>query len=183
MSVKKQVILTSLMLAMLSVSVAAVGIATPYWKENPLVMQPGELKDFTLNLQNMVGDKDITLRGELVDSGGVAEITDSNTDYLLRSQTADTYVHVRVRVPNDAKVGEIYTLKFSFTTVTQGESGGVALGLSIDKSFDVIVGEAVVEEETQPAGFGSDTYAITLVVLAILLLLWWWITQGKKRKR
>ena len=179
MNVKKQILMASLMLAVLSVSVAAVGISTPYWKENPLVMQPGELKDVVLNLQNMVGDKDVILRATLEEGSEIAEITDTNTDYLVPSKTADTNVHVRIKIPSDAQAGDLYKLRFSFTTVTSGESGAVALGLSIDKSFDVIVEE--IREPEKPA-FSTTGYTLAVLVLAVLLLLWWWISQKKKRR-
>jgi len=183
MSVKKQILMASLMLAVLSVSVAGVGIATPYWKENPLVMQPGELKDVSLNLQNMVGDEEITLRAVLAEGSEIATITDSSLDYVLPAKSADTNVHLRIEIPNDARVGDVYKLRFSFTTVTPGESGALTLGLSIDKSFDVIIGEVREPAERERPAFGSTGYTLAVILIAIAVLIWWWLSQGKKRRR
>jgi hypothetical protein len=145
-------------------SVSAFGIATPYWRENPLLMQPGESKDVQFTLQNMVGD-DVTIRVALLDGSNVATLTDYTTDYLVKKGTANTKVNMHISIPADS-AGAKHTITMSFSTVTSGASGGVKIGTSIEKSFDVLV-----EKEAKA---GAETWmwiVAALALLAIIILL------------
>jgi hypothetical protein len=154
-------------------SVAAFGIATPYWKENPLIMQPGETKDIYFTLQNMVGN-DVTIRVALLEGSPIAELTDSNTDYLIRKGTSDTKVNMRVSIPADEAIGTTHTITLSFATVTSGvTAGGVSVGTSIEKSFDVIVGQVTKQ------GVQTWMWIVGALAIVILILL---LTPKKKKQ-
>ena len=45
-------------------NVSAFGITSPYWQERPLEVVPGETVDVYLELQNMLGEEDITVVAE-----------------------------------------------------------------------------------------------------------------------
>jgi len=172
---KKAYILTAafLLIAAVISSVSAFGIAMPYWKENPLIMQPGEAKDVALELQNMVGNSDLTIRVELLEGSDIATLTDSSMDYLVRKGTADTNVNLRVSIPSDEAIGTKHTITFSFSTVTSGATAtGVKVGTSIEKSVDVITGE--VKEK------GIETWMWVVAVVAILIILILLIKPKKK---
>ena len=175
---RKEIYLTTAILLVLATiaSVSAFGIVTPYWKERPLVMQPGETKDVSLELQNMVGSSDVTIRVELLAGNEIATITDPSTDYLVRQKTADTNVHLRVNVPSDTAIGSKYTITMSFSTVTSGATAsGVKIGTSIEKSFDVVVGELTEK--------GIETWMWVVGAIAVLIILALLLKPKKKGRR
>ncbi len=177
---KKGVMIFALLMAVcLSTSVAAFGISSPYWKENPLVMSPGESKEVHMTLQNMVGDEDLTVQAALVSGSEIATLTDESNVYEVKAGTADTKVNMDIVVPEDAMLEDSYNIVVSISTVTSSEGGGVSLGSAIDKSFEVII-EAPVPEEEMPAY--NTTVLWTVVIVAALILLWW-ILQKKQRKK
>ena len=60
-----KIIFSITLFILLSYSVFAFGVSSPYWDENPLYLKPGETKEVTMILQNMVGEDDIKMTGEL----------------------------------------------------------------------------------------------------------------------
>jgi hypothetical protein len=171
---KKLMILFLVLSLSLIPLVSAFGISTPYWKENPLVMQPGESKDITFNLQNMVGDTDYTIHVVLMNNSNIANITDASDDYIVKAQTADTYVHMHIGIANNATIGTVYPITLSFATVTAGNSG-VSIGSSIEKSFDIVVGQKI-EKPGIPVAVWI-LIAIVIIIAAVVLL-----TKKKKRR-
>jgi hypothetical protein len=174
---RKEIYLTIAVLLVLAsiASVSAFGIGSPYWKERPLIMQPGEIKDVSLELQNMVGTSDITVRAELIAGSEIAAITDASTDYLVRQKTANTNVHLRVVISADTKPGSTYTITMSFSTVTSGATNsGVKVGSSIEKSFDVVVGG-----ETE----GVEAWMWVVAAIAVIIILALLLKPKKKARR
>jgi len=174
-----------LMLAGLATSVAAFGVGSPYWGDNPLEMQPGETKEFSFNLQNMVGEDDVTMRASLSAGSEIAEFTDVNLDYLVKIGTADTNVNVKVQMPEDAVEGTVYPLVFSFATVnpSETEAGGVAMGAAFQESFDVVVVIPPLEEEQQQPVKSDKALLWAVVIIVVLIVLWLLLKGGKKKKR
>jgi len=162
---KKLFVVMFLALSMLLPLVLAFGVGTPYWKENPLIMQPGEMKDVAFNLQNMVGNSDYSIRVGILESSNISALTDASTDYLVRAKTDDTYVHMRISIPSDAAIGTVYPITLSFSTITIGNQG-VSLGSSIEKTFDVIVGKV-----TAKPAIPAYTWVIIAIIIVIIVLL------------
>ena len=44
-----------------SFTVTAFGVTSLYWDGNPLILMPGETREVSFTLQNMVGDEDLAL--------------------------------------------------------------------------------------------------------------------------
>jgi hypothetical protein len=167
-----------LMLVALSIPlVAAFGVVTPYWKENPLVMQPGEAKDVQFNLQNMIGSTDYNIRVNLMNNSGIAIISDSSTDYLVRAKSADVYVNMKIKIPANATIGTIYPITLSFATISSGE-GGVSLGTSIEKSFEVIVGQKI-----EKPGIPIYVWIIAAIAAIAVIIIITLLIKSKKKKR
>ena len=175
MRIEKSLYLGILALMLILPVAAAFGVSTPYWKENPLIMQPGETKEVSLNLQNMVGSEDLNVQVDLLAGQEIAKITDVSTVYPVKIGTADTYVHMTISVPKNATIGTKYTLTTSFTTVDSGQSAGVKMGTGMEKSFDVIVGE-VKEGTPSPISTTAMAIIIALIIIVAIILL------AKKKK-
>ena len=181
---KKGVVILTLLLAVsFATSVAAVGVSSPYWKEHPLVLAPGQSSEFDMDLQNLVGGDDFIMKVSITGGEEIASIV-GDTEYDLKAGTISK-VRVRVEAPVDAAEGDTYLVTLAFQTVTSGEGGGLQLGLAIEKSFkvDVEIPMEEKEEETaqaQPAF--NATYVGVVVIIAILVLLWWLLQRKNKRR-
>jgi len=175
---KKEIyILAAMLFVLVGVisSVAAFGISTPYWTENPLIMKPGEIKDISFSLQNMVGTTDMAIRVALLEGQEIASLTDSSKDYLVKSGTADTIVGMRVIMPVTEAVGTKHTIILTFSTITSGVSSSVSVGSSIEKSFDVIAGG-----EIKGQGIESWMWPIAAVAIVLILVL---LRRPKKKSK
>lgn len=146
-------ILTMLMMT----SVYAFGIAS---SNGPFTVYPGETKTAKLWLQNMMGDDDITVRAEIINGSGIAEII-GNPEYLVKLGTDDTEVPIRIKIPSDVTENATYKVTVSFLTITPGQATGIAFGTGIEKTINVLV---VAPEEKAI----SNT---TLIIIAIVIIL------------
>ncbi|MHA1667484.1 MAG: hypothetical protein ACTSUR_02405 [Candidatus Heimdallarchaeaceae archaeon] len=151
---------------LLSSYVYAFAVSTPYWKDNPLIISPGETKDFKLTLLNTAGSENISVKGVISEGSEIAEITDTETTYIVPAG-GRTEVNMRVTIPSDANMGGSYNVKVTFTTITEGKAGTFGLGSSIEQGFDVIVSE---KKKVESAGV-PEVPATTSMVYWILALI------------
>lgn len=152
--------------------VSAFGVSSPYWDGNPLTMARGETKTINLNLQNMVGSGDVTVKAVLVEG---ADITSLPKDtYVVKEGTSDTMVPLEISIPKDANPGEITPIKVEFKTV-QDSSKGITMGTGMTVAFNVIAGEAVAETNT------SMIVGLILAIIILALIIWMILKKRKKR--
>jgi len=159
--------LAGILVVMLSTFVVAFGVAAPYWSENPLILQPGESATIALSLQNMVGDRDLTLRAELVTGAAIATLLDSDLDYEVPAGSNNIPVRIRIDVPADAELGSEFPVSISFTEVSDGTGGTVKLTGKIGKSFRVIAGEPeqpIIEAPEPEPSFSPLMIAIIIAI-------------------
>jgi len=168
---KTYLIATSVMAALLAISiVSAFGVSSPYWEGNPLNMPRGSVKVVNLNLQNMVGDEDVTIEAELVEGEDITSLGENR--FTVPAQTSDILVPLEISMPKDTSPGEIKTVKVVFKTVS-GDTGGIAMGTGMTILFDVVASEEVSD---------NNTVMIVSIVIAIaVLLIILWLLRKKKR--
>jgi LPXTG-motif cell wall-anchored protein len=177
-------------------SVLAFGVSSPYYKNHPLEMYPGETREVAFNLQNCPAllescdPGDVTVSVEFEEGGEVAEII-SGLNYLVPYGTASTNLIVRVSVPADANVGDSYNVQFSLSSPPPEEEGGtVQVGIRYGISFPVeVVGQALEEPETPATPPPPEPttepvnwllwIGIALVVIVILIVI---LLLRKKRE-
>jgi len=176
----------------LAINAFAIGVSSPYWDENPLYMQPGEVKEFRYLLQNMVGDKDIKIKAEIESGTTIMSFVDENNIYNVPLGKSDIPVNMKIIVPNDAKKGDEYQVGARFTTLSTDANGPLTINTAYSKGFRVIVGEKVSPEiaktvsgkatkpiiSTQLTGF-----LISLVILIILLFIIKYFYKHKEHKK
>lgn len=154
--------------------VNAVGVSSPYWDEYPLIMQPGEVKEFNYLLQNMVGNDDIKIKAELESGTEIMEFLDTNMLYDVPLGRSDVPVRMRVTVPSDAEEGDEYQVGVRFTTITEAKEGAVSIGVAYSKGFRVVVGQPKTSEnivsQTTKIALSSQLTGL-LILLAILIIL------------
>jgi len=173
-----------LLLAVLMTStVFAFGVSSPYWKGNPLTISPGETKVVKINYQNMGADaQDLTVRAQITQGSEIASI--KKQDYLVKAGTKDTAVEVTVSIPQSTKAGAKYQVTLTSSSVTPGAEGGVSLGVGMDTTFDVEVVSPppVVTPTTIPTttaelpqekdNSGVIIFAcLAIIIIAVILLI------------
>jgi len=151
-------------LLMLSPMVMAFGVTSPYWDTKPLGLHPGETKDFSLILQNMVGDKDVTLKAFVSKGTEIATLVDPSLVYHVPFGVNDVQVNVRVAVPLEASFGEIDRIGISFVQVAAEEEGKM-VQISGAVATDIPV---IISPFPPPEPFISTT-ALMIIVGVVLL--------------
>ena len=166
--------------------VQAVGVASSYWRGNPLMIPPGETKTVYLGLQNMVDPEDIMLKATLKQGSEIA--TTEDKIYLVKAGTKDTQVPITISIPENIPFKTEYQVTVSFLTVTSGDTGAVALGTGIDTTFDalvvpkVIAPEAIIEGVIKESPEKPPTISVLIFVIIIILLIIVIIIYKKKNK-
>lgn len=166
---EKKILVTTFLLTILLVSfVSAFGVGSSYWKGNPLIISPGDTKTFSMTLQNIGTDEDITIRVTLKEGSEIASV--EAKDYLVRAGTTDTKVPVTVSIPLNVSLDTPYVVTVSFKAISSGGGGAVGLTTGIDTTFDVLVKSVPKAEEP---GINYLFVAISLVlIIAILILIY-----------
>lgn len=163
---KNKIILTmtSMILTVFLVSlICASGVSAPYWKGNPLNIGPGQTDTVSLTLQNMVGDKDITMQVEITQGQEIASLKDDK--YTAKAGTKDTEVPVKIEIGPNVTLGKTYTVVVSFASVTPDEEGTVTLGTAVDTTFDVVVADVEAKEQAE------ETQLPWLLIIGIIVVV------------
>ena len=174
---KVMAMLSLAILGMMSFA-SAFGVANLYYGGNPLKLAPGESSDVLLNLQNMVGDQDMTVSLKVSQGSDIASTSDAL--YTIKKGTSDTFATVQVKVPSDAQIGATYNVGVMVSPVNQNSGGMISVGTAIESSFPVeVVAPKNVEK---PAVLSSSTMAVIAVII-VLIVLWILFSLMNKKKR
>ena len=162
-----------LFLALASSPILA-GVSSSYWKENPLMMYPGETKQVELILQNMIGEKEIIYQAEIVKGIEIARLTDSIHDYLVPFGRDDIKVYLEISIP-DSSYETNYEIKISFREIKQVSNGFVQLGAGIVTTIPVTIKETpspeqVIEEPRTKTNMVLIALLIIILAFGIVLL-------------
>jgi len=155
--------------------VSASGVSSPYWdgkEANPLKMYKGEITTTNLNLQNMVGDDDVTYSVAIKEGASIASLVQGV--YAVKAHTSDTMVPLRISVPSDAEIGDTTKVIVEFKSITSGTGGMVTMGTGMSVSFDVVVVE-------KPKGNLPITWIVAGIVVLVVLI--WLISAGRKKRK
>ena len=159
---KINIIWTAFLMALLLGSlVSAFGVSSPYWQGKPLRMARGETQTVNLNLQNMVGNEDVTVKAELVKG---SEISDLEKDiYTVNAMTSDAVAPLKVSIPRDYEAGT-REIEVEFKTIATDEGGAVTIGTGMTIAFDVVISEEIAEREF------PSTIVLIVALIAIALI-------------
>lgn len=153
---------------------SAFGVSSPYWTDNPLVMEPGESREVILSLQNMLGGEDMTIQAEMIGGSEIATIIDSDTVYPVDFGERHVPVTLSIAVPGDAELGSAYSVNIEFKEVKASEGSFVGLSTAVATSFPVQVGESAPEVEVQypvEPQQGPNYLWIGLILIALLAVV------------
>lgn len=102
----------------------------------PITMAAGETKIVNLNLQNMVGDEDLTAKIEIKEGSEIANL--EKDTYLVKANTYDTYVPIKIKIPKK-ETQDNYKIAVDVKTITPGQTGTVSLGVGTGATFYINV--------------------------------------------
>lgn len=158
--------------------VNAFGVGSPYWKDRPLNMYPGETKTIDLNLQNNVGDNDVTVNVRVIQGEDIASL--AKDTYVVKAKTIDVLVPLKITIPKDAT--EPYYVKVEIRTVSSGEGGTVVMGTGMKIGFDVLITE-IPEEVKQREKIRNLVMSAVgiIVVLAIIFFIIYYLLRKKPK--
>lgn len=166
-------ILLSLTIIILLISlISAFGISSPYWEENPLTIKKGETKIINLNLQNIVGEKDITVKADIIEGAEIVSLKEDT--FIVKAGTSDTIIPLEITVPQDAKQ-ENQTIKIDFKTI-QDNSKGIVIGTGMGVAFDVIAIQEIKGKVNKKTSIALGT------VIVILAIIFWFIINSRKKR-
>lgn len=168
----KKIIITFCMFLILSISVFAFGVSTPFFDDSSLILNPGESRNVVLTIQNMAGaTQDIQVQAEIINGNEIAEITDEETIYNVPAGSDNVPTNLEITMPEDANPGDTSTVTVEFKTINQEESGMVTLGLGAKISFDVITSEAIIQTEEEIQETKPKTQSITFLIIGIIIIV------------
>ncbi|MBI3623582.1 hypothetical protein HY212_05910 [Candidatus Pacearchaeota archaeon] len=153
-------------------SVSAVGIVSPYWKDYPLKMNYGETRTIEFNLQNMVGNEDVTVSVNIKQGSNIATL--EKTTYTAKAKTSDTMIPLKITIPKDFNK-QVQEIELEVNTVSPESGGMINVGAGFIASFDVIVSGSEVGKSTL-------VWIILGLVVALIVLLLLILLVVKKRK-
>jgi hypothetical protein len=176
---KKIIFLVVIVCVLLFPSLMAFAVSSQYYDANPLYMQPGETVETFFTLQNLAGDKEVTLRADVTDGKDIITLTDPADVYTV-PVGEKMKVHFSVHAPTDAKKGDVIPVTIIFTTITTS-NGPVQIGSSIGKGFNVIIGQRsdFVEVPAQKTNY----LLIGIVTIIALLIIVFIIKKFRGRKQ
>jgi len=165
--------------------VLALGISTPYWKDHPLEMYPGQIKDVEFLLVNKAGNDVADAFVTLDESAGIAEIR-SGEEYSVPAGARDVKVILRISVPESANIGDTYDVKFSVKAVPEEDQGGnvqLAVGYGVSFPVEVVEKSSVpVEPEPQePAKTGTGNALLWIIAIIVIIIIIYWFIKRKKQ--
>ncbi|MEM3075125.1 MAG: hypothetical protein QXX55_00690 [Candidatus Pacearchaeota archaeon] len=166
--------------------ISAAGVATPYWRENPLRLAPGESTIITLSLQNMVGGEDIRFKIDLSSTSNVVSLVDQKSEYFVPFGENNVPVKLKINLPENAPIGEIYSVQISFQQISSGEGGMIKIASGISTEIPILVVEknqSVLREIGEQKTTGNNKVIILIVIIVILVAVLFFIKNKKYKKK
>ena len=164
-----------LIIVVLSQFAFGFGISSPYWKENPLIMYPGQTKDVALSLQNLVGDQDLIILASIEEGSKIASIRDKKAEYLMPFGSKDVYVNVRGHVPEDLNIGQNVSIGVLIKETAAGKKEEMLRTVAGVKQFIpvIIKAESEVPKSKEESIFllTSEQWDIVWIVLIVIIVL------------
>ncbi|MBU0894104.1 MAG: hypothetical protein KKF48_04405 [Nanoarchaeota archaeon] len=164
----KKIAISIIFTILFSTIINASGVSSPFWlPDKPLILARGEIRIVNLNIQNMVGEGDLTFKAELIEGHEIVEL--EKDLFEVKAQTYDTMAPLKIKIPKETIPGETTRVTVEFKTVSPGKTGGVSLGTGMTISFDVIVSEEIAETKIPWITLGIIMGILIILIIIILI--------------
>ncbi|MBU2615545.1 MAG: hypothetical protein KKC19_00385 [Nanoarchaeota archaeon] len=170
----KKIITFTFILLIISLNfLSAFDVISPYNKENPLELSPGEIKKIQLTLKNTGENENVTLTATVLGTG--ASIL-GDAIYPISPGT-EIPISLEVSAPENASVGKEYEIDISFNEVTTQEGGILSITSLVTTKIPIKIVDKTKTENT-PIGLTS---LLILGVIGIAIITKIFLT-GKENK-
>ncbi len=174
-------LMTGLLILFAIPLIYASGVTTYYYDGssegdpgNPLYVSPGEEIDIQLELQNMVGNENVVMLGEIIEGSDIARIIDPSTKYRVPLGKKDVKVNIRVSMQEDAVIGSKRYIAVSFKEIVEGEGKMMDLATGVITKIPVVVRgktEEIIQEQPQQQRLFVKPEEVSPVVVLLALTL------------
>lgn len=116
-------------------SVNGFGVATPYFPNDTVLLEPGQTFEYTIKVQNneeVSFDINLTYESE----GDVAYL--NATDFFIKKKSYDTPFTFIITIPDVSTIGKVYTLSYAVRPL-MNNSGQVPMSVEIRRSANFMV--------------------------------------------
>jgi hypothetical protein len=153
---------------------SAIAVTTYYWDSSPLKVYPGQEVETYFELQNMGGQKDVTMTGELTGGSEIASLT--STEFSVPNGKKDVKAYVKIKIPSDAQIGAKYEVSASFKEKLKSSGEMMQMAGAVGASIPILVVNPNESTPLTQIPIEKDNYMKTpwgwgLVVLVIILIL------------
>ncbi len=176
----------------------ALGLTFPFFGSSVEVYE-GETTVVTFILQNMVGEKDINVRVQVLEGQEVAQLIDGKEVYLVPFGRKDIPINLQLKAPENPK--DVYPVRFSVTTLPEEGGRQVELAVGLEKRLEVTVQKGkrpvaqVVQTEAVPQPVVEQPLrregatlmeearnAVIIVLVVVILIVLYRIVKKHKDK-
>ncbi|MDP2947389.1 MAG: hypothetical protein Q8N88_04705 [Nanoarchaeota archaeon] len=156
--------------------ISAFGTSCDYSITNPLKMSPGESSIITVKAKSSPTEGNLTIKAQMVNDAGIAELVDSNKQYFISPGLAgDGIVNIRISIPEDAVLGEEYEIEVNLLDISGLDGvGTIGITTSISNKIKVIVAEKIIPsapETPKETGINLIWWIIAIIVIIAIILL------------
>ena len=144
------------------------GLGSPYWEDYPLYMHYGETKIIHFNLQNRIGDKDMTVKATITEGNDIASLEEQV--FTIKAGTSDTMIPVKISIPKDYPK-KMQTVRLDVKEIVEAGGGMIKLGSGWSTAFNVVLSEKPVEKNVFVSIIIILIIALILALSAILILI------------
>ncbi len=131
--------IVTLIIVVFSLFVNAFGVSSSYWKDNPLIMHAGQTEDVKLLLQNMVGEKDMTVKVSLAEGKEIANLLDKSDTYNIPFGVKDVPINIRITIPENTRLGENLNVGVMILTLPEVSEQPLVLTGSIVQNIPIVI--------------------------------------------
>ena len=159
-------------------SISAFAVSSDYWGGHSLQLNPGETKEFSLTLQNLVGTSDLRVKAIVTSGSAILELVDPSNVYVVPAGEKKN-VNFKATMPIDSKPGQAYNVKIDFSEMRDSSSGEFGFGTAIGQNFDIIT---MLPPEQEPTGVNKNFILLIIIGIALIVITILILKKTKKRK-
>lgn len=163
----KKIIYFLILLSLAFPCVHGYGIASGYLENNTMLLSPGESREHIIELQN---SDNIPLKMNFFLDSDIASVIDPQEYYLVGNMTPIRQITVLIKIPEDAKPGDEYVIKY-WTTPFSDSNKSINLNIQLSNSFKVLVKEPEENPEKKKFYLPNLLIPVSIGIIFIFILV------------
>jgi hypothetical protein len=169
-SINNKIYVSLAMLVLLGISfVSAFSVSSPYMENKTLNLVPdSKITDLQFVLQNGGGaTENVSIKVNILEGSEIASLLEESGIYTV-SPGEKIPVNLRINIPENSKVGDIYNIRLEFITISSGQSGEFGFGTGQEQSFKVVISKEIVPENNL---FSKKIFLYLIIGILLVLLI------------